>query len=210
MIYQQVQLRQRVREMTSPRNAAKFSRRVVFPVAMRFSRVIIGFLGVFGNTANPYRKGYGYHTGLDYVGNDAKRGLGDPVYSIADGVVTHSSPTASRFGYGHMVVVEHPQFQGGVSGDGRGIASRYAHLQSRTVKAGDTVTAGQVIGYMGESGTDNVHLHFDLIKKRLLSARYFPRPGGWSRAKVLEFFRDPNEFFRSAGAVDVTPSPGDG
>ena len=186
--------------MTDSSNAPKFSRRVVFPVRMAISRLIIGFLGFWNTPANPYRKGYGYHTGLDYIGNDGRRGLGSSVIAIADGVVVDSSPTLSPMGYGNMIVIEHPQFGG--------LQSRYGHLASRTVKKGDIVKCEQRIGTMGKSGTDNVHLHFDLIKKSFGSLRYFP-PGGWSKAKVIEFFRDPVEFFRSAGATDAPVSEED-
>jgi murein DD-endopeptidase MepM/ murein hydrolase activator NlpD len=202
VIYQNQELNKRVKSMTDPMNAPKFSRRVVYPVRMALSRIIIGFLGFWSTPANPYRKGYGYHTGLDYIGRDAGRGLGSSVLAIADGVVVDSSPTVSLFGYGNLVMIEHPQFGG--------LASRYAHLASRTVKKGDTVKAGQVVGTMGKSGTDNVHLHFDLsYKGKLATPRQFPRPGGWSKVAAQAAFRDPVEFFRSAGATDAPVTEND-
>jgi murein DD-endopeptidase MepM/ murein hydrolase activator NlpD len=174
----------------------EFSRNVIFPVDRVISRIIIGFEGVYGNRTNPYRKGYGYHTGLDYVGTDRNRGLGQAVWAIADGIVRESSCPLlfpGYRGYGHMVIIQHPQFENALS-------SRYAHMQKRFVKTGEHVKKGQLIGLIGTSGTDNVHLHFDLIKLPLPHGRFFPRPGGFSLEQVKKYFRDPIEFFKTTTA----------
>jgi murein DD-endopeptidase MepM/ murein hydrolase activator NlpD len=181
-------------KMPKPAPRPEEFRRVVFyPVNVAVSRVIVPYKGHFDK--GTYRKSYGTHTGLDYIGTAKDRGLGDPVYAIADGVVTNSSPTLSAFGYGNMIVINHPQFQGQTH-------SRYAHLQKRVVKLGARVRAGDIIGYMGTSGTDNVHLHFDIFDKQLPNARYFPK-GGFTSDQVDEFFRDPVEFFRTTNAQSV-------
>ena len=46
-----------------------------------------------------------------------------------------------------------------------GIVRRYAHMTATAVTAGETVTAGQVIGYVGSTGdsTGN-HLHFEVMQ----------------------------------------------
>ena len=46
-----------------------------------------------------------------------------------------------------------------------GIVRRYAHMTATAVTAGETVTAGQVIGYVGSTGdsTGN-HLHFEMMQ----------------------------------------------
>lgn len=55
--------------------------------------------------------------------------------------------------YGNQVMLD----------DGAGTSTRYAHMTVQAVAAGETVAAGQVIGYVGSTGdsTGN-HLHFEL------------------------------------------------
>lgn len=124
------------------------------------TRVRVGprFLGHWAN--GTYRRGYGYHTGIDFLGT-----IGLAVVSIADGLVVSSTPPASRSGYGHNVVVHHPAL---------GVYSRYSHLDSRVVQTGQTVKAGQLIARLGTSGTDNAHLHFDVIGEALPNPRFCP------------------------------------
>lgn len=56
-------------------------------------------------------------------------------------------------GYGLIIEIDH----------GRGWVSRYAHLSSAGVVAGDAVKTGTIIGEMGRSGaTTGVHLHYEL------------------------------------------------
>ena len=56
-------------------------------------------------------------------------------------------------GWGDYIMINH----------GNNLISLYAHLNSRSVKRGDTVTAGQEIGTTGNSGiSSGPHLHFEL------------------------------------------------
>nr|WP_272916843.1 M23 family metallopeptidase [Deinococcus xianganensis] len=150
-----------------------------------------------------YRSGYGYHTGIDFLGP-----LGLKVVAMADGVVVSSTPTASRWGYGHNVVIYHAQL---------GLSTRYSHLYARDVKEGQRVTAGQQIGRMGTSGTDNVHLHFDVIKVALPNPRFNPHnpaTGGVTRplagldpvedALTRKYFSDPLAFLNGRSALNPT------
>jgi murein DD-endopeptidase MepM/ murein hydrolase activator NlpD len=55
--------------------------------------------------------------------------------------------------YGEVIVIEHAD----------GLRSVYAHLQKRSVKAGDVVTAGQLIGHTGATGrVTGPHLHLEV------------------------------------------------
>lgn len=84
-----------------------------------------------------------FHRGVDLKGD-----FGAPVYAMADGVVVLSH---LMFFEGNMVVVDH----------GNRIFSYYMHMESRSVKAGDRVKAGQQIGKVGSTGTSTgPHLHF--------------------------------------------------
>ena len=85
------------------------------------------------------------HKGLDIANNE-----GTPIKSVADGTVVASG--WSSMGYGNMVVINHGQFQ-----------TLYGHLSKRSVHTGDSVTAGQKIGEMGNTGcSTGTHLHFEV------------------------------------------------
>jgi TonB family protein len=99
----------------------------------------------FGKRLNPYTKKEEFHPGVDIL---AKKGA--PVLSAAAGTVTVSEFNEQD---GNRVVVDH----------GNGYTSAYHHLDARTVKAGDAVTQGQLIGKVGSTGVSTgPHLHFEI------------------------------------------------
>jgi len=58
-------------------------------------------------------------------------------------------------GYGNYIVVEHAE----------GFQTRYAHLASTSVRAGDSISAGEVLGTVGSTGrSTGPHLHFEVIR----------------------------------------------
>ena len=110
--------------------------------------------------------GYGWRAdpmgggGTDFhLGNDLAAAIGTPVLAAADGVVRVAGKHAS---YGNYLRVLH------VDGD----ETLYAHMQYLFVSAGAVVTAGQVLGTVGETGNaTGPHLHFEILHKGL---RYDP------------------------------------
>jgi murein DD-endopeptidase MepM/ murein hydrolase activator NlpD len=83
-------------------------------------------------------------------GVDLRAAYGSQVTSVAPGRVVWAG---DQKGYGTTVVVEH----------GDGWCTRYAHLSTLAVKAGDVVSAGQEIGRAGSSGrSTGPHLHFEV------------------------------------------------
>lgn len=99
-----------------------------------------------------------YHKGIDIATN-----CGTPVFAIQEGTVldTYSACDGSYSwgcggqytgGYGNFVWISHPE----------GISAIYAHLLPNVVVyPGQYVSKGQVIGYLGSSGTSTgCHLHF--------------------------------------------------
>jgi murein DD-endopeptidase MepM/ murein hydrolase activator NlpD len=166
-----------------------YSSRVVYPLEdLGANRLLVPFLAhaSLGN----YRRGYGWHTGADWQGRNASRGRGSSVLSIADGVVVNSAATISLRGFGNLVVVYHPALR---------VWTRYAHLERRFVAEGQIVKAGQIVGSMGMSGTDNVHLHFDVLKEKPSGWRMWP---GENRAVVERVFVDPVAYLHARGATE--------
>ncbi|MEM6512423.1 MAG: M23 family metallopeptidase [Pseudomonadota bacterium] len=101
----------------------------------------------FGKRADPFTGKPANHTGIDFAGTE-----GDPIVSVADGVVSYSG---DRFGYGLMVEVKH----------GNGFATRYAHNSENLVAVGDEVRKGQVVARMGKTGrATGPNLHFEVLK----------------------------------------------
>ncbi|MEP4888516.1 MAG: M23 family metallopeptidase [Aliiglaciecola sp.] len=87
------------------------------------------------------------HKGLDFAGKE-----GDSVVATGAGLVTWAG---ERYGYGHLVEIDH----------GNGLITRYGHNQGISVKIGDVVTKGQKIALMGSTGrSTGVHVHYEVIK----------------------------------------------
>ncbi len=85
------------------------------------------------------------HKGLDIA---AKKGT--PIYAAADGVVTHSGTKST---YGKLVIIDH----------GNGYETYYAHQSKLACEEGDIVEKGDLIGYIGMTGSaSGNHLHFEL------------------------------------------------
>ena len=96
-----------------------------------------------------------YHNGIDI-----RAPKGPPILAVAEGIVMKVSPI--KWGY---VTVDH----------GNGIYSRYLHLDTITVSAGEQVTKEQQVGTAGGRGENgdpdayNSHLHFSIIDTNINS-----------------------------------------
>ncbi len=88
--------------------------------------------------------------GKSHTGTDLAAGMGTPVRAPADGVVVE----ARRWGgYGNWVRIRHPN----------GLESGYAHLSRR---AGQRISQGQVVAYVGSTGASTgPHLHYEVWKR---------------------------------------------
>lgn len=94
--------------------------------------------------------GAGYE---DHPGIDIAVPSGTPIRAAADGTVVLLQPEASSGGYGNFTCIDH----------GGGISTCYAHQTSFAVSAGQTVSQGAVIGYVGCTGYClGPHLHFEV------------------------------------------------
>ncbi len=121
------------------------------------SRAYTGSLGS-GLVAWPYHgvitslfgpRGMGFHSGIDIGG-----AVGDAIVSAGDGVVISAQNDG---GYGLCVVIDH-----GIVGGDR-LVTLYAHLSGMFVNPGQTVSKGETIGALGNTGNSTgPHLHFEV------------------------------------------------
>ena len=102
----------------------------------------------YGYRIHPIYKTRKLHTGMDF---SAKTGT--PIYATGDGKI--SKVRRSRRGYGNHVIIDH----------GYGYKTLYAHMQKYSVQKGQKVKRGEVIGYVGSTGTSVApHLHYEVHK----------------------------------------------
>lgn len=101
----------------------------------------------YGWRRHPITKRRSYHQGLDFANK-----VGTPIYATANGVV---KKTGRKKLFGNYITLNH-KF---------GYQTKYAHLDKVLVKSGDTVTRGQIIGLMGNTGrSTGAHLHYEVLR----------------------------------------------
>ncbi len=100
----------------------------------------------FGTRKDPLGKSKKFHKGLDIVGP-----AGLPVLAYREGTVVFAGWKGA---YGRVVDIDH----------GKGVKSRYAHLQAIAVKRGERVGKGHAVGRLGRTGrTTGNNLHFEVL-----------------------------------------------
>jgi murein DD-endopeptidase MepM/ murein hydrolase activator NlpD len=101
------------------------------------------------------------HVGEDWNGaGGGDSDLGDPVYSIAHGIVVYARDY--RSGWGKVVIVRHAFFENGQT---QYADSLYGHLHEMNVQEGQQIVRGNKIGTIGNNrGMYDAHLHFELRK----------------------------------------------
>lgn len=117
------------------------------PATIAAAGDVVRPLTSFNNFGTPYAG----HKGTDYM-----VGRGAPIYAIADGVVVASSESGP--GWGVYVKIAH-------NIGGKSVTSLYAHMLygSRRVSVGQTVSAGQLIGQVSDTGRAfGTHLHLEI------------------------------------------------
>ncbi len=87
------------------------------------------------------------HSGLDFRARH-----GTPIYAATEGIVNFAGRNG---GYGNFVRIRH----------GGGLATGYAHMSRISVRNGENVRRGQVIGYVGSTGlSTGPHLHYEMYR----------------------------------------------
>lgn len=107
--------------------------------------------------AQPFGKNR--HLGEDWNGRGGgATDLGDPVHTIAHGVVTFADDLGG--GWGNVVRVAHRYEESGMEFE---VESFYAHLDTVAVHEGQVLTRGDPVGTIGDAGGVYIpHLHFEL------------------------------------------------
>jgi len=124
---------------------------------------------LYGGRIHPITKKPNNHTGIDIPAPKNSN-----IYAAKSGVVVTSTYNKS---YGNYVVVSHSD----------GTSTLYAHMNKRGVKEGQTVKQGDVIGYVGTTGSSTGnHLHFEV------------RVNG-SRIDPVDLYKDKVLYARSGG-----------
>jgi murein DD-endopeptidase MepM/ murein hydrolase activator NlpD len=102
----------------------------------------------FGMRVHPIYKVKKLHTGCDFAAPK-----GTPVYATGDGVIRLTRKNLG--GYGNEVEIDH----------GYGYVTKYAHLDKYIVKPGKKIKRGEILGYVGNSGSSTApHLHYEVIR----------------------------------------------
>jgi murein DD-endopeptidase MepM/ murein hydrolase activator NlpD len=100
----------------------------------------------FGWRIHPIYKISKFHYGMDFTAP-----LGTEVYATGNGTV--ADMLSSQRGLGKHIVIDH----------GFGYTSTYAHLSNFNVRVGQKVQRGDIIGYVGNTGTSVAnHLHYEI------------------------------------------------
>jgi len=102
----------------------------------------------YGYRIHPVYKTRKLHTGMDFTSP-----TGTEIYATGNGKVV--SVKKARRGYGMHVVIDH----------GFGYETLYGHMSKFNVRRGQEVKRGEVIGYVGNTGTSTApHLHYEVMK----------------------------------------------
>lgn len=92
------------------------------------------------------------HNGIDIASSGI---YGKPIIAVADGTVLLAANNGN--GYGLYVMINHGTY------NGNSYTTLYGHMSKMAVSSGQTVKAGQVIGYVGSTGrSTGPHLHYEI------------------------------------------------
>lgn len=106
-----------------------------------------GAISGFGIRIHPVHKIRKFHSGIDFTAP-----IGTPIYATGNGTIESAGYDG---GYGLRVMINH----------GYSYKTLYGHMSKSLVRAGQRVKRGDLIGYVGNSGTSTgPHLHYEVHK----------------------------------------------
>ena len=133
------------------------SRPSIYPVA----RENITHINGWGERKNPYTKKKQFHHAIDFAAKE-----GTNIVAPAAGVVVEAQMYDK--GMGNIILIKHNDVY----------STYYAHLKSISVKPGDVLKKGQIIGQIGSTGiSTGPHLHYEVYKngERVNPEDYLPK-----------------------------------
>ncbi|HEX8408061.1 MAG TPA: M23 family metallopeptidase [Thermoanaerobaculia bacterium] len=119
----------------------------------------------FGTRVSPFTRATDFHKGLDLSAP-----TGTPIYAAADGVVTFAgrypiSQSVAWWRFGNVVTIKHADR----------FITIYAHCDSVNVRSGQTVSQGDLIATVGNTGwSTNSHLHYEIRSDLESPGTYVP------------------------------------
>jgi murein DD-endopeptidase MepM/ murein hydrolase activator NlpD len=187
-----------------------------------FNKLADGFDFPIGKPdAQGYYKARGFrshgHLGEDWDGvRGGDTDLGDPIYSMGDGLVVFARDC--HMGWGNVIIIRHSYRE---SGAVKNIDALYGHLNTMLVHRGQAVARGQKIATMGTAhGLYDAHLHLEIRKnieigmsraafakdfsnyydpsQFILTHRHLSTSGGTYRVAMNTFVRDAHINFNKA------------
>lgn len=143
------------------------------PFLTRFPIGRVAINSGFGQRYHPLTGQLHLHTGIDF-----RAPAGTPIQAAGDGIVTFAGFSE---GYGRHVRIRHK----------RGYETLYAHMSGFAgLAAGDPVTSGDIIGYVGDTGSaTGTHLHYEIRRNgRYVNPMTLELPSGRNLASAPEEF----------------------
>lgn len=126
----------------------------ILPIEKGQSSIISGY----GMRYHPILKYRRMHYGIDITAPS-----GTPIYATADGKISFNG---RKGGYGKTCMIDH----------GYGYQTLYGHMKTITVRKGQKVKRGEIIGYVGNTGlSQSPHVHYEVIynNKKMNPVNYF-------------------------------------
>lgn len=157
MLYDQSKSFDEVFKLAKSRREMVLCMPAILPINKNEGKVVSGY----GPRYHPIFRDLRMHTGIDFSAHH-----GTPVYATGDGVIEIAGVNSSMSGYGIVIKMNH----------GFGFKTLYAHLSKVKVHPGQKVKRGDVIGFVGSTGTStNPHLHYEVFSnlKRVNPVYYF-------------------------------------
>ena len=144
------------------------------------------------------------HLGEDWNGKGGgDTDEGDPVYSIAHGVVIFSEDYHK--GWGNVIIVRHAYRES--NGQIAFIDSLYGHLKVRSVRTGQQIARGQLLGTIGRGpyGMYAAHLHFEIRKDLRVGMRRELYPKTYATYHSPRYFIDAHRSLRNEARTVRVP-----
>lgn len=158
--------------------------------------VVISMKGYCMPTDSTYitdRYGYRANRGRQHLGLDIRVKIGDTIRAAFDGKVRISR--YERRGYGHYLVIRHPN----------GLETVYGHLSRKLVEENDIVHAGDPIGLGGNTGrSTGAHLHFEtrILGNAINPAYMFDFPNQKAVTDYYVYRKDTREVYYKVRSGD--------